>query len=345
MTHFETDISSSEIKNIDPAGIHDVYRSWPRLAESGAEIVIRVPPGNFRRVLFLGVGGSASAGDIISGWLSIRHRVPFFVHKGYVPDTDLRSSLAIACSASGETKETIQMAEHAIRRGARVITISAGGKLAILSRKKGIPHVDVPKVAAPRYVLPFLLFSTISILCNALGLAGAGEEIKDAVREMRACVKQVDIGVPVARNESKRLALALLKATPKIYGSTVTRGAALRFKNVLNENAKKHAFVDFAPELFHNEIEAWEEGGENFLPIFLRHAREPVSERRRFDAMVTEITESGVKPLQMSGAGRTDLARLVSLVYRLDFASYYTAVWRGIDPLPTKLLDKVKRET
>ncbi len=339
------EFSSSEIENVDPGGVLSVYRSWPDLADLGASVEIEVPRGRFERVLFLGVGGSASAGDITSGWLSIRHRIPFFVHKGYVPERDLRDSLAIACSASGETKETLDMAEWALQKGAHLISISSGGSLARLSKRRGTSHVDVPKLAAPRYVLPFLLFSTISILRDKFKLGGAGEEVNDAIKEMRQLVKKVDVVSPLARNESKQLAVALLKLTPKIYGSTVTRGAALRFKNALNENAKKHAFVDFAPELFHNEIEAWEGSGENFLPVFLRHPREPGSERARFEAMIREIDSAGVKPIEVRGSGRTDLAQLVSMVYKLEFASYYLAIRRGIDPLPTRLLDKVKRST
>jgi glucose/mannose-6-phosphate isomerase len=247
------------------------------LAEKGAEVAIRLRQGRFRRALFLGVGGSASAGDIISGWMSIRHRLPFSVYKGYVPERDLRGTLAIACSASGETKETLRMTEWAIRRGAYVVSLSSGGRLAALSKKKRIPHVELPEIVAPRYVLPFLLFATISILREKFELVGVEEEVRDAIREMRELVRRVEVTVPVSRNESKQLARALLKPTPKIYGSTVTRGAARRFKNALNENAKKHASVDFAPELFHNEIEAWEGGGDNFLPIFLRHPKEPAS--------------------------------------------------------------------
>jgi glucose/mannose-6-phosphate isomerase len=218
-------------------------------------------------------------------------------------------------------------------------------KLAALSRRSGNPHVDLPEIVAPRYVLPFLLFATISILRKKFELTGVEEEVRDAIREMWGLERRVDLTVPLARNESKQIALKILAPTPKIYGSTVTRGAAIRFKNVLNENAKKHASVDFAPELFHNEIEAWEGGAENFLPIFLRHPKEPPSERRRLEAMSRVITETGVRPVQVNGTGRTDLAQLLTLVYKLDFASYYAAIGRNTDPLPTRLLDSVKRKT
>jgi glucose/mannose-6-phosphate isomerase len=208
--------------------------------------------------------------------------------------------------------------------------------------------VQGPAVLAPRYVLPFLVFAVVSCLREAFPGLRADKEVASAVRGMRELSRTIGVGVPVQQNESKKVALAILKATPKVYGSTITKGAAFRFKNALNENAKKHSMADYAPELFHNEVEAWDGGmggGERFLPVFLRHTKDPESERRRFDLVEKMLARAGTKSLQLQGEGSTDLAELMTLVYKLDFASYYTAIARGFDPLPTNLLSAVKKLT
>lgn len=340
-----TDVSSADIETTDASGVRDAYRAWPSLAEAASRVSFRAPAGSLSRVAFLGMGGSASAGDIVAGWLSIAQPISFEVYKGHIPQIDLGGTLAIACSASGDTKETLDMTRTAIKRGASIVTISAGGKLGRLGREHGFPHADVPEPLAPRYVLPFLVFSTIAVITKSFRIPGAQKEVRDAVGAMEAQLKRIDLDVPTTRNESKQLALSVLKTTPKIYGSTVTRGVAIRFKTALNENAKKHAFVDAAPELFHNEIQAWEGGADGFLPIFLRHTREAESERRRMDETVKALREMGVRSIEISGTADSDLGQLMSLVYKLDFASYYAAIDRGYDPLPTKLLDKVKRKS
>src|SRR5207245_3746468 len=148
---------------------------------------------------------------------------------------------------------------------------------------------------------------------------------------------------PIGRNPSKRLAACRLNSVPKIYGSTVSRGVAFRFKNALNENAKKHAFADSTPEILHNEIEAWDGDSKGFTPVFLRHSREPHSEGRRIDSMIRMLRASRVKTVEERGSGETPLGELSTLTYVLDFASYYVAIESGRDRYSTPLLDGVER--
>ena len=339
------DLSVTRARRVDKAGVYASFDSWPEMAEKGAIASPALKSGTFSRAVFLGMGGSASAGDIVADWLSIRQEPSFVVYKGFIPETDLSGALAIACSASGNTKETIQMLELAVKRGATAVTISSGGELEKISKRLQAPHVQGPAVLAPRYILPFLVFALVSCLNESFQMRSVDSEVRSALSDMRRLSGKIGIRVPLQRNQSKRLALAVLKCTPVVYGSTVTRGAAYRFKNSLNENAKKHALADYAPELFHNEVETWEGGEAGFLPVFLRHSKEPESERRRFNVMQETLSKDGVDSLQVRGDGGSDLGELITMVYKLDVASYFTAIALGIDPLPTRMLSTIKKET
>jgi glucose/mannose-6-phosphate isomerase len=214
------------------------------------------------------------------------------------------------------------------------------------TREKALPLVKIPRSPAPRYSLPHLLFSSLRVLGKAFAIDGLDEEIDDSLQALSRMEKKLRLPIPIERNPSKRLAAAIWRSIPKIYGSTVTRGIALRFKNSLNENAKMHALADSSPELFHNEIEVWEKKDpRGFLPIFLRHSSEPPEEVRKFDYMVRTLRASGIRAAEEKGEGGTPLGELCSLTYLLDFASYYTAIANGVDPHPTPLLDALKRET
>ncbi len=116
----------------------------------------------------------------------------------------------------------------------------------------------------------------------------------------------------------------------------------IRFKNALNENAKKHALFDGIPDAFHNDIEAWEDPSEEFIPIFLRHSAEGERDRARQDRMVDILAESGRRPIQITGRGESNLAKLVTMAYRLDLTSYYTALGLGRNPALTKFIDRMK---
>ncbi len=338
--HFN--ISSARIREIDRSKVYQVYASWPRLAEEGARVAVELPSKKYTRAVYIGMGGSASAGDIISDWLKLRWGPMLEVEKGTPQRAAMQGTLVLACSASGNTKETLEGARSALQRGATLISICSGGLLEEFARGNGLPLVKIPRGSAPRYSLPHLLYSALKVLGKAFKIKGLEEEVDDSLRALAKMRKQIEVSASIGRNPSKRLAASVWNSTPKIYGSTVTRGVAYRFKNALNENAKKHAFADSTPELFHNEIEAWDGDSKGFTPVFLRHSREPQDEGRRIDSMIRMLRSSRIKTLEERGSEGSPLGELSTLTYLLDFASYYVAIASGRDPHPTPLLDALK---
>jgi glucose/mannose-6-phosphate isomerase len=319
-----------------------MYMGWPGLAEEGFRSDFEVSRGGFKGACVLGMGGSADGGDILAGWLSRRRDVRFSVHKGNLRAADMRGVLAIACSASGETLETISMMKTAAAARATVVCISSGGRLEREAVSLGLQHVRMPKVTGPRYMLPFLVFSCLSAADKALGL-GAGDEAHESIASMKKMSGLLGVRAPFSKNRAMQLAEKLLNKTPAILGDSVTLGVGTRFKNALNENSKKHAYFDMMPDLFHNEIEAWEGKGGAFLPVFLRHSAEEPGDSSRADRMSRLLTGLGKKPVEVRGDGVSLLSQLMTMVYHLDMASYYTAIGLGTDPLPTRLMDRLKQ--
>lgn len=330
------------IRKVDLSSVHRTYERWPDMARSGFDVEFNLPRAGFRKAYVLGMGGSAAGGDIIASWLSDRPKFEVTTFKGQLPVRSMNDVLAIACSASGRTKETIEMMKIAVRRGATVVSVSAGGKLMEVSRRLGVPHIMMSEVVAPRYMLPFIIFSCLAVINKGLGL-DCEDEAKDAFREMESEGQTVGINTPASKNPSKQLAISVLGKTPAIYGSRSTRGAGIRFKNALNENAKRHAIFDELPDIFHNEIEAWDGPRAEFVPVFLRHHAETRRERAGANAMVEILSELKTNPIEIRGRGRSSLAQIVTMVYRLDVTSYYVAIGNGRDPFPTRLLDRLKR--
>jgi len=333
--------SIAQIKKIDVGGVYRAYRDWPALARGGFEARVDPFRRQFRKAYVLGMGGSAAGGDIIAGWLSNRKSVEFSVIKEPTQVPDMREALAIVCSASGQTEETISMLKTAVERHATVTCISSGGRLKAEAERLGVNHIDMPKIVAPRYMLPFIVFSSLAVANRAMDLR-CDDEVEESISMMELLSNEIDIDTPTAANRSKQLAQKLLEKTPVVYGSRVTRGVGIRFKNALNENAKKHSYFDMMPDLFHNEIEAWEDPDPSFQPIFLKHSGEEDSERLRAEAMSEMLSESGRGPMHVGGFGRSSLAQLVTMAYQLDMATYFIAIGLGRDPLPTKLIDRLK---
>lgn len=332
----------SRISRVDRSGVYSSYEEWPAQAKRGYAVRVDVPERAPGRGIVLGMGGSASAGDIISGWLTSREGTDVSVMKGSVPKSDMRGSLAIACSASGGTLETIQMMEAAKRQGATVVAISSGGVLMEKAFAEGIPHIEAPKAKAPRYMLPFMLFACLKVIVSAFGIT-ADAEVSEAQEVMADTWESVRAEVPLSRNPAKKAASAMGGSVPKAYGTRLTRGVGVRFCNAVNENAKANAFFEEVPEAMHNDVETWEAPDRRFTPVILRCSGDDATVSARLGWFASAIARKGADVLEVGGEGRAPLAQLVSMAYKLDMASYYLAISRGVDPLPTKLLTSLRR--
>jgi len=335
-------LSDDAVSRFDSRKIYSVYQSWPEFAEKDSGISVPIDKGEYERVIYVASGGSASAGDIISDWLLASDGVELSVFKGYLPKVKLSKALVIVCSTSGGTGDTIRLCERLAAQKATMVTISSGGRLKEVAQKMKIPHVPVPIELAPRYSLPHTLFTTLSVLRAAGVIAAQQSEIKEAVESMKKTAPLLSVETPISKNPAKHYAQLVTSTIPKIYGSSITKGVAQRFKTCLNENAKIHVMWESAPELFHNEVESWESNDRRFTPFFLRHTAEPAPERERFDAFIDILKGKGVECVQIRGFDGGNLSQLVSLVYQLDFATYYAAVLRGIDPFRVRIIEQLK---
>jgi len=338
-------LSPQAIARADPKNIYRVYEAWPRFAEQESSLNVEVPSRHFDRVVYVANGGSASAGDIIADWFLASGGVEVSVFKGYLPKINLSRTFVLVCSTSGSTEETIILMRRLAAKKATMVAISSGGKLQQLAMELKVPHITIPIEMAPRYSLPHVLFAAIAALKSA-GLVGEKKwrEVKEAIDCMRKISPSLASNSSSSQNPSKQIAqlFAASGTMPKIYGSSVTKAVAERFKTCLNENAKINAAWDSGPELFHNEVESWETPERKMVPIFLRHTAEPKYERIRMDAFVDILGMKGIRCVEVKGKGKGNLAQLVTLDYIVDFSTYYAAIIRGVDPSSIKLIDRLK---
>ena len=74
------------------------------------------PRGEFRNIVVLGMGGSGIAGDVISAAFNDELPVPVTVLKQMrMPAFVQEGTLAFAVSYSGDTEETVSMANSAVK--------------------------------------------------------------------------------------------------------------------------------------------------------------------------------------------------------------------------------------
>ncbi|WP_334109376.1 bifunctional phosphoglucose/phosphomannose isomerase [Thermodesulfitimonas autotrophica] len=310
----------------------------------------RVPAvADLSTVVVTGLGGSAIGGDLLRVYCQARLRVPVTVNRDYtLPAFVGRKTLVFAVSYSGNTEETLSAYQQAREKGATIVALTSGGKLAALAGADGVPVIRVPAGLAPRAATGYLFIPMLAVLESLEMLDGVEAEVEELARELAHYATTYGLGSPVAQNPAKQLALNFKGRLPIIWGASgTTEVVAQRWKGQINENAKAPAYWNVFPELNHNEIVGFEEPAaliRQLWVVILRdkgdHVR--VGYRMEITRRVIEGKVAGVTEVTSTGEGM--LARLYSLIYLGDWASVYLATLYGIDPGPVRVIDYLKGE-
>ena len=306
-------------------------------------------PGSIAGVVLAGMGGSGIAGDIVQAVGEASCEVPITVVKGYeCPAFVGPATVVIALSFSGNTEETLSVANSAHQAGAKVIAVSSGGELARLAAKWGEPCYEVdaaipmPRAAVGAMAMPPLL---------ALAAAGL---LSDADQQITAAIDQVNQRLASLASPASPANSASLPATTAAQDSLLLvcgagnlgAAAALRWKTQINENAKLPALLSVLPELCHNELAGWEissDLAQRVQPYFLRHDYEHPQNKRRFEFYAKALADAGVNaPIEVAAAGSGVAAQLLDLIAIGDDFSLRLAASLDRDPGPVDILMNLK---
>jgi glucose/mannose-6-phosphate isomerase len=335
------------LTSADPYGACAVLADFPAQCRAAVRIEPRLLPAvkRPRVVVIAGMGGSAAAADLVAGCAAADLEIPVVVHRGYgLPSVAWDDALVVAVSYSGSTAEVLSAADMAIARRVPLIVVASGGALGALAAKRGLGYVEVPAGLMPRMALGYLFFPMARAL-HKLGIeVVAADDVDEALREIDALGRELAPEQPTARNEAKRVALAIESRWPAVYGGPVTGAVAYRWKTDLEENAKTFALSGALPEMNHNTIEAWRAPLARQLQlVLLRDPQEAPEIRRRFELLEELVRDVAGGVTTCWARGRGPLARLLSLAYLGQWVSYYLAILRGIDPWTVPQLDEIKR--
>ena len=333
----------------DPGGMLAAVANLSRHCREGREIGLSttgLPSAEGLAALtFCGMGGSAVAGEVLGALFRERVAIPIDVVRGpLLPEYCGPRTLVICSSYSGNTEETLSCFREATRRGCRVIVVTSGGELGTDTSASRQATVVVPGGFQPRAALGFLAFATLGVLESAELLPDLTDDVEETIVEVDALSARLGPASPRGENLAKDLAWRIADRVPVIWGSDgIAAVAARRWKTQFNENAKIPAWASSMPELDHNEVVGWTRpAGRSFFLVALRHDGEHPDIAARFPLSIEIAEQAGVVAEEVWGAGRSALARLMSLVLLGDFTSVYHALAHGVDPAPVAVIDRLK---
>ncbi|QGU00371.1 Glucose-6-phosphate isomerase, archaeal II [Candidatus Syntrophocurvum alkaliphilum] len=304
---------------------------------------------SYKNIVVSGLGGSAIGGDILRTYALKKASSPIIINRDYdIPEFVDNESLVLAVSYSGNTEETLSSYEKAKNKGATIIAFTTGGKLGEMANADGFPVVNIPGGLVPRAATGYL-FAPVALAMEKIGvLSNVKEEIDETYNVLLDLRDSLNPDIDSDDNKAKTIAQLVKGHIPVIWGCAGTSEvAAMRWKGQINENAKCPAYFNVIPELNHNEIvgfELPEEILDKIAVILLRDDNDNERNKLRMDTSKDIIKDKVGSVIEVQSEGQSYLARIYSLIYIGDYASYYLALEYNVNPTPVKVIDYLKGE-
>jgi glucose/mannose-6-phosphate isomerase len=329
----------STIEKYDTQKMYLVYDKWPEFAQKSYDF----PHKQFKcpginHIVFAGMGGSGTIGDIFSAILS-KTDIHVTNIKGYLlPNTVNSNTLVITTSVSGDTKETLTVLESAVKMNCKVIAFSSGGKMEKFCLENNVEFRKIEKIHSPRASLVSFLYSMLNILEPILSVKY--DDIIDSINKMK--ILQVNISSKNLKEDNQSLKLARwIIGIPLIYYPFGLQAAAIRFKNSLQENSKNHAITEDVVESCHNGIVAWEKSS-SIQPILIKGMDDYIKTKERVEILKKYFDKNQINYKEIFSVEGNILSKLINLIYLLDYTTIYHAVIAKIDPSPVNSIAFIK---
>ena len=329
------------LEKIDSKKMYQTYDKWPEIAKNSFDNDFeKFDTKGIDHIVFSGMGGSGSIGDVVSAILS-KEDIHVSNVKGYhLPKTVDSNSLVVATSISGNTKETLTVLEKAQKTDAKIAVFSSGGMIQKFSETNNLFFQEISMIHSPRASFPKFLFSILNILKEIIPIKEI--DIKEAISSLEITRNSIFSNNLTEENISLKLA-EWIKEIPLIYYPWGLQSAAIRFKNSLQENSKTHVITEDVIESCHNDIVAWEKNS-NVQPILIRGHDDHIKTIERWNILKEFFRDGKIEFFEIKSVDGNILSKIVNLIYLLDYSSIYHAVLNQIDPSPVIAIDFVKNK-
>jgi len=331
--------SNDILEKHDPSGMHAIYDRWAHIARDAYNSDLdSVDFNDIDHVVFSGMGGSGTVGDLFSSVLS-KTNIHTTVVKGYeLPNTIDKNTLVVATSVSGNTIETITTLESANKKNCKVIAFSSGGMIESFCTKNNIEFRKLPQIHSPRASFPSYVYSILKTLNSIIPITK--QDIINSLEQLEHTYEEISSTNLDDSNPSVNLA-NWITGTPVIYYPHGLETVAIRFKNSLQENAKTHAISENVVESSHNGIVSWERPS-SMVPIMIEGKDDHIKTKERWKILREYFEVNNIKYNEIQSVDGNILSKVMCLIYTLDYSTIYYAVQLGIDPSPIRSIDFIK---
>lgn len=293
----------------------------------------------YKKYILSGMGGSHLAADLARIY---DHSLPIIIRSDYglspqLSDKELKDTLFIASSYSGNTEEVIDALKLALKKNLPSVVIAVGGELIKLAKKHKLPYIQLPDTGIqPRSAMGFSLKALFKVL---------GDE--KALKDCAALSKKLN---PESFEEAgKMLALVLKDCVPVIYSSRANKAIAYNWKIKLNETGKIPAYYNVFPELNHNEMTGFDVAesskhlSQNFYFLILRDEDDDKKILKRMDTLLQLYKKRGLKAEMIEMPEKNKLEKIFNSLILADWTAVHIANLYGLESEQVPMVEEFKK--
>ena len=346
--------SREKIKELDKSGVLSSVEALGDqildALEQTKSIVIPDSYKSVKNVVVSGMGGSALGSHVIKSLFKSELKVPFEVVSHYdLPSYVNSDTLVLLSSYSGTTEETLSGAEQAKAMGAKIMVVTAGGKLAKLAKENNWPiyliNPNFNPCNQPRMSIGYGIASQLALFAKAGLIADQSQALTAIAGNLKSMVQILS---PESESSpAKTLAFSAFDKQIVLVGAEHLVGAAHVVNNQLNENAKVLTSEWHLPEFNHHYLEAL-----SFpklakdTTIFLLFNSALYSPRLQKRVLITKdlLEQKGYEAHAILATSETKLEQVFEMIQIGEFIGAYLPILYGINPSPIPNVDWFKTE-
>lgn len=294
---------------------------------------------SINNVFISGLGGSGIGGTIVAELVGNNAKYPIIINKAYsIPAFINENTLAIICTYSGNTEETIHVLKLCIEAKAKITVITSGGEAEQLAIQHHLDCIMIPSGFPPRSCIGYSICQIIKVLqFHQVVNHNYLSEVEYAIDLLQK--NKTDI-----HQEAEKLAQIIHNKLPVIYTLGSTEGVAIRFRQQLNENSKMLCWHHVLPEMNHNELVGWTQEDEQFAVVIFRYEDDYYRTVKRLEVCKEVFAKYTSTIVEVYAKGNTPLQRALYMIHLGDWISCYIADIKQIDAVDISIINHLKSE-
>ena len=246
------------------------------------------------------------------------------------------NSLVVISSYSGNTEETLSAMKQAIDKNAQIVCVTSGGEVRAIAEKYNFDTIIIPGGHPPRSCIGYSLVQLFKIV------QFNGFVKTDLLNQVKTTITLLDNEKDAIKVESAIIAKKLLNKISVIYSLGSCEGAAVRFRQQINENSKMLCWHHTFPEMNHNELVGWTEKNDSLAVVTFRTSFDYERTIKRYDICKPLFANYSNSVIDITAKGNSKVEQFFYLINIGDWISCYIADLKNIDAVEVDVITNLK---